>query len=170
MEFISRTNCEIHKEHLRTLKLRMSIFEKSYPEMIGKSCKELLKLQIRRSEREEAAMLKADILAHDLYFASFSSPNSAAERVRDAYGSEALFLYQLSRTALEADGFLFLFPDKKGAPIWKACEEPLELLSQGIEPILALDLCEHAYFYDYLFDKGAYVKSALAHLDLSKFR
>ena len=170
MNFISRTNYEIHKEHLRTLKLRMSIFEKSYPEMAGKSCKELLRLPIRRTEREEAAVLKADILAHELYFSSFSAHNSTAELVRKAYGSEATFLYQLSRAAIEANGFLFVFADKRGVPIWKAYREPLELFSQGITPILALDLCEHAYFYDYFFNKAEYVKAAIAHLDLSKIK
>lgn len=167
MNFISQTNKEIHTEHLRTLKLRMSIFEKSYPEITGKSCKEILKLSIRRSEREQAAALKADIMAHDLYFNSFSECNSTAESVRSAYGSEAAFLYQLSRAALDGDGFLFVFADKKGVPIWKVCREPLELFSQGIAPFLALDLCEHAYFYDYLFNKAEYVKAATLHLDLS---
>ena len=33
---------------------------------------------------------------------------------------------------------------------------------------LAVDLCEHAYFYDYGFDKKSYLKAALSSLDLSK--
>lgn len=170
MKFISRTNYELHTEYLRTLKLKMSIFEKSYPDMKGKSCKEIIKLPIKRSEREEAAALKSDILAHELYFSSFSSSNTTSSTIRDAHGSEAAFLYELSLAAMDSDGFLFVFKDKQGTPIWKACDEPLELFLSTQMPILALDLSEHAYFFDYFFDKAGYVRSALSHFDLSKIK
>lgn len=170
MDFISRTNYDLHKEYLRSLKLQMSIFEKSYPGMTGKSCRDILKLPIKRSEREEAAALKADILAHELYFSSFSSANTASSVLRDAYGSEAAFLYELSCAALKSEGFLFVHYDKTGGIRWKSCSKSIEMFSSGLIPILALDLCEHAYFCDYFFDKAGYVKAALSHLDLSKIK
>ncbi len=170
MDFISRTCYELHREYLRTLKLQMSIFEKSYPDMIGKSCREILRLPIKRSEREEGASLKADILAHELYFSSFSSANAASPTVHDAYGSEAVFAYELTCAALKSDGFLFVYRDGKDTLRWQTCVKALEIFSSGITPILALDLCEHAYFYDYFFDKAAYVKAAVVHLDLSKIK
>ncbi len=170
MDFISRTNYEMHREHLRTLKLRMSIFEKSYPETAGKTCRELLRLPIKRSEREEAAALKADILAHELYFSSYSSHNVPSVRVRDTYGSEANFIYQLSRAANDAEGFLIVMTDRHGAVTFGVYKDPLSAFLSSNTPALALDLCEHAYFYDYFFDKAAYVKAALAALDFSKLR
>lgn len=170
MDFISRTNCDLHKEYLRTLKLQMSIFEKSYPGMTGKSCREILKLPIKRSEREEAAALKADILAHELYFSSFSSANIASPLLRDVYGSEAAFVYELSSAAMKSEGFLFICYDKTGRIGWQSCSKPIEMFSSGLVPILALDLCEHAYFCDYFFDKERYVKAAVAHLDFSKIK
>ena len=165
MNFISRTNYEIHKEHLRTLKLRMSIFEKSYPEMAGKSCKELLRLPIRRTEREEAAVLKADILAHELYFSSFSAHNSTAELVRKAYGSEATFLYKLGKFAEECgERFAFIYADGKAVRVRGGDEWSLLRIDEGP---LVIDLSEHAYFLDYGFDKKAYIKNLLPYLDLS---
>lgn len=170
MDFISRTNYEVHKEHLRTLKLKMSIFEKSYPEITGKSCREILRAPIQRPEREAAAALKADILAHELYFSSYSSNNTTSERVRTTYGSEANFIYLLSRASTDGEGFLFVSTDRRGEASFAAYKEPLSAFLSSDTPRLALDLCEHAYFYDYLFDKESYVKSALAALDLSRLK
>lgn len=157
----------MHAEHLRTLKLQMSIFEKSYPELSGKSCREILRLPLKRTEREAAAALKADILAHELYFSSFSSPHQKSDCVRGAYGSEANFIYQLYRAAEGEDGFLFIKPDRRGTPIWQICHRSLEGYLSAATPILAVDLCEHAYFYDYGFDRLSYLKNALANIDLS---
>ena len=170
MDFISLTNYELHREHIRTLRLKMSIFEKSYPEMVGKSCREILKLPIKRSERETAAFLLADILAHEMYFESFSSPNLVSPRIRETYGSEANFIYLLSRTAEVGEGFLFVTTDRQGAPSFAVHRSPLTAFLSQESPVLAVDLCEHAYFYDYFFDKPTYIKAALAHLDLSKIK
>ena len=108
MDFISLTGYELHREYLRTQKLKMSIFEKSYPELVGKSCREILKTSIKRSEREEAAALLADIRAHEIYFDSFSSQNLRSQRIRQSYGSEANFLYQLTCLAEKCSGFVFV--------------------------------------------------------------
>ncbi len=170
MDFISLTNYELHREHLRQLKLRMSIFEKSYPEIKGKSPKQILKLPIERTERELAAGLLADILAHELFFSSFSSPNLICPSIRGVYGSEANFIYQLSCAAENRGGFLFIQTDRRGSPTFRVYNDPImAFLSQEI-PVLAIDLCEHSYFYDYFFDKQSYVRAALSHLDLSKIK
>ena len=170
MDFISQTNSELHREHLRTMKLQMSIFEKSYPEIVGKSCKEILKLPIKRSEREAAASLLADILAHELYFSSFSQTNAPSPAIRKAYGSEANFIYQLAQTAENSSGFLFVLADRRGVSSFSVHTDPLSVFLSDSTLVLAVDLCEHAYFYDYFFDKVAYLRAALSHLDLSKIK
>ena len=38
------------------------------------------------------------------------------------------------------------------------------------EPRLAIDLCEHAYFIEYGFDKERYLEDLLRHLDLSRLK
>ena len=170
MDFISQTNYELHREHLRQLKLRMSIFEKSYPQIKGKSPRQILKLPIDRNERESAASLLADILAHDLFFNSFFSPNTSSALVRAAYGSEANFLYAISCKAEKCHGFLFVVQDRRDTLGIVAFNDPLAVFLSNATPILAIDLCEHAYFYDYFFDRESYVKAALSHLDLSKIK
>ena len=170
MDFISQTNYELHREHLRQLKLRMSIFEKSYQQIKGKSPRQILKLPIDRNEREVAAGLLADILAHELFFDSFSSTNTTSRPVRDAYGSEANFLYLISRKAEKCHGFLFVVQDRRGVPEIVAYNEPLSAFLSNATPTLAVDLCEHAYFYDYCFDSQTYLRAALSHLDLSKIK
>ena len=170
MDFISQTNYELHREHLRQLKLRMSIFEKSYPEIVGTSCKEILKLPIKRPERVTAAALYADILAHELYFSSFAASNTVSPAIRKTYGSEANFIYQLTMAAGDSSGFLFVSTDRRGAPQISVHTDPLSAYLSDSTPTLALDLCEHAYFYDYFFDKAAYLRAALARLDLSKIK
>ena len=35
-------------------------------------------------------------------------------------------------------------------------------------PLVCIDVCEHAYFLDYGFDKERYLKSALPYLDITK--
>ena len=66
MKFISDENKKMHEEYLRNLKLKMSIFEKSYPELHNKSSREILRTKIAVTEREEAARLKAEICAHEI--------------------------------------------------------------------------------------------------------
>ncbi len=170
MDFVSQTTYELHREHLRQLRLQMSIFEKSYPEMVGKNCKEILKLPIKRPEREAAAALLADILAHELYFSSFSKTHAPSTAIRRAFGSEANFIYQLTRAAENSLGFAFVLLDRYGTPALSVHTEPISAFLSSGTPILAVDLCEHAYFYDYFFDKAAYLRAALSHLDLSKIK
>jgi superoxide dismutase len=170
MEFISLTNYELHREHLRQLRLKASIFEKSYPEITGKSCKEILKLPIKRQERKAAAALFADVNAHELYFSSFSQSNPHSQKVQAAFGSEANFIYRLTREAECCRGFLFVSIDRRGTPVISAFDEPILAFLSDNTPILAVDLCEHAYFYDYFFNRDAYLRAALSRLDLSKIK
>lgn len=170
MDFISLTGYELHREYLRTQKLKMSIFEKSYPELVGKSCREILKTSIKRSEREEAAALLADIRAHEIYFDSFSSQNLRSQRIRQSYGSEANFLYQLTCLAEKCSGFVFVITDRRGVLNISVHNEPIAAFLSGCTPILAVDLCEHAYFLDYFYDKQSYLKAAISHLDLNKLK
>ncbi len=167
MNFVSESNIARHKEYLRELKLRMSIFEKSYPDMQGAALGGIMRARAARSERELALRLKAEINAHELYFSSFGNSGCRSEKVRSAYGSEAAFLYRLLCECREArGGFLFVFAEGRGVDYYVGEEYARWLV--GKSPILALDLCEHAYFMDYGFHRDDYLKAALSRLNLSK--
>ncbi|MBQ8689201.1 MAG: hypothetical protein IJ515_02420 [Clostridia bacterium] len=168
MVFLSETSISLHKEYLRNLKLRLSIFEKTYPSLRGKSCYGISRLNMNKGEREEALKLKCEILAHEIYFDSFNQSSARCDSLSRQYVSEANFLYQLFR-ACEAEDAKFLFIYLNGRGEIKYCiENDLTRALTNFMPQLAFDLCEHAYFYDYGFDKSAYLKAALSCLNLSK--
>ena len=168
MNFVSEANKSIHKEYLRQLKLSLSIFEKSYPWIRGKNIKEIARGRLKSDERDELIRLKGEILAHEIYFSSFGQ-STGAPSIRKEYGSEASFLYQLFCEAIKCrdGGFLLVYLDKRGTINLYAGEDYYKIFDEYV-PCLAIDLCEHAFFYDYLFEREKYIKSAISRLDLSK--
>ena len=76
MRFLSERNIEMHKEYLNTLILKYSVFEKSYPAILGKDINGIHKTRISTSEREEAARLYSEILMHKIYFSSLLNPSA----------------------------------------------------------------------------------------------
>ena len=84
------------------------------------------------------------------------------------YSSENSFLYEAEQLALSADGgFLYIALDDRRVPQPRLSESNRFACIKDT-PLLAVDLCEHAYFSDYSFDKKRYLRAALSHLDLSK--
>ncbi len=168
MDFVSKANKSIHKEYLRQLRLRLSIFEKSYPWIKGKNTKEIARGGLKSDERDELIRLKGEILAHEIYFSSFGE-SSGAPSLRKEYGSEASFLYNLFCEAKKCrnGGFLLIYIDKRGKINSYIGNDYYKLFDECV-PCLAIDLCEHAFFYDYLFEREKYIKSAISRLNLSK--
>ena len=164
MRFISERALSLHKEYVENERLRLSVFKKTYPELTGNSVRDILRSRCK--EKREVARLKLNVACHKLYFSSFGRQYSASEAVRRSYGSEATFLYELGRTS---DGcgekFVFVYSDGCEVNILSGNEWELARIKGNI---LVLDLCEHAYFLDYGFDRSAYVKKMLPYLDLSK--
>jgi len=62
-KFLSETALNLHKEHLKKLKLQYSVFEKSKPEIIGKDISEISRLRIK--DKAEIIKLSCDIRCHD---------------------------------------------------------------------------------------------------------
>ena len=166
MRFLSERNLSLHKEYLRNLERKYSIFEKSYPSLVGKGLRGVARAKVERGEREEAFLLRAEIEAHRLFFSSFSDCSGRCEAVCKKYGSEASFLYELMRASSEREGFLLVFRGERGVEYYAGRE--YGKIFMRYNPLLAIDLCEHSYFLDYLFDKRTYMKNALSRLNLAK--
>ena len=114
MNFISDENRKIHEEYLRELRLKMSIFEASYPSISGKDCREILRADIRRDERLRAARLRAEIASHELFFSSFGDSSERSDIVRSSWGSEANFLYRIMCDSIDCrTGFAFVYLDNR---------------------------------------------------------
>ena len=166
-KFLSEEAVSLHREYLNTLKLKYSVFEKSYKDIAGKSVNKIKTARVDRETKKEIIKTKLDIELHNLFFSSFSENPRSNSRLRDAYGSEQAFLYEVYRLALKSDGgFLVILKNRNKIDIICGRLEQLEKLD--LTPCLALDLEEHAYFLDYGFSREEYIKNALSSLDISK--
>lgn len=165
MEFLSERNIELHKEYLNNLILKYKIFEKSYPDLIGIKLDAIHKVKIPYYEREAAEKLLSEILAHKIFFTSFGKRNLRSERIKRQFGSESVFLYELLTECRKVEaGFLLVYEDNGKISFYIGREYGKILRCKKVR--LALDLCEHAYFYDYGFNREAYASAAISCFDL----
>ena len=163
--FLTEENISAHKEYAKTLRLRHSIMEKSIPEIKGKSIFEIEKMKLKKSDKEQILPNLSEYLAHELFFKSFTTLPSNAQFIKKHYLSEEAFLYEIMTAGMKIkDGFVFIYLGDRGEPKIQSCQSGV---IPKCMPRLAVDVCEHAYFLDYRFEKEQYLKNALSHLDLS---
>lgn len=163
-DFLSDRSIKLHKEYLEKLKLQYSILEKSFPSIVGKNISDIQRMKLR--DKDEIISLRCNAKCHELFFNSFGKENQTSMRIRESYGSEAGFLYEIYAEAKNVEsGFAFITV-RRGRP--EVLFGGYTMLMKLCEPLLVLDLCEHAYFLDYGFDKEEYVRSMLPYLNLNK--
>lgn len=167
-EFLSDTSIAWHMEHIRQMKLKYSILEKSIQGLSGKEIFEIKHMRVPYCDREYATSLLADIKLHEIFFSSFSSmPYQRLSPIQRGYMSEASLFDEIYRKAI-ANKYGFLTVSLIGeCPKVSVSDNYASLFANG-SPLLAFDLCEHAYFLDYGFAQDKYVESALPYLDLSR--
>lgn len=170
LAFLSRASAEDHREYLELLKTRFSVLVRDEPRLRGAAPLSILRLPIGKSVRSEAAALAAEIAAHELFFDSFSSKRAFCPALRRRFGSENGFLYEVLRAAKEAissrEEFLTVGRDSRGEIVFSHGDALTAVTA--FDPIFAIDLCEHAYFSDYKFDKEKYLLRAVSYLNLRK--
>ena len=164
-DFFSIENLNLHKEYLRQEKIRYSVYEICYPEIKDKSLFELKHMRLG-NDKEKIIGMKADIILHDVFFNSFGNRYEASEAIRGQYRTEQNFLYELYEASREGIGFTVVYIDK--GKITVSSGEKLLESRREIVPLLTIDLCEHAYFLDYGFNKEEYLKNAISFLNLKK--
>lgn len=167
-EFLSEENLSLHKEYIRTKRLRYSIIEASFPSLSSADVGRIYRMKIPTRDKRDAIELMAEIKLHDIFFSSFTeSPYARSPVVSMRYGSEANFLNTVFRAAMSGrDGFVTIFcsGDDITVDFVRECERAF----RSYTPMLAVDVCEHAYFMDYGFDKERYLLSALPYLDIAR--
>ena len=163
--FLGERAIELHKEYVEECRLRLSILGKSGYDIEGKSYPELCRARLGDA-RGEILTLSREVYLHEMYFDSFCAGGATSAIVKRCYHSEASFLYKLERLAMSSIGG-FLVVSRVGDGVEMTVSAYAGERLRGT-PILALDICEHAYFLDYGFDKLFYVRAALSRLDLSK--
>ena len=168
MIFLSDDSLLLHKNQLNTKKLQYSILEKSIPALVGKGVREILKMPLSGRDRADATALLSEITLHEIYFSSFT--DRAFERcdeVEGRYGSVASLMNEIYSRAMNLKfGFVAVLAIGQRLSVM-ADAEPANFFARGV-PILAIDVCEHAYFRDFLFDKERYLLTAIPYLDLDR--
>lgn len=168
LSFLGESSLRAHLEYLREERQRHSIEEKSIPQIKGCTPREIASMNIKRSIKEQILKRLVNIRLHECYFSSFTLNHAPCPMLKKYYSSENSFLYEAEQLALSADGgFLYIALDDRRVPQPRLSESNRFACIKDT-PLLAVDLCEHAYFSDYSFDKKRYLRAALSHLDLSK--
>ena len=163
--FLSERNITLHNDYIKNCRLRLSILEKSGYLIGNKTYTELCNMR-RCDAKDEILWLAGEIYRHELYFDSFGMGGEVCDCLKARYGSSAGFLYEVEKAAMrENDGFILIYFDGKSAVIGHSSRE---LHRRYGEPMLAIDLAEHAYFLDYGFDKESYVRAAVSRLKILK--
>ncbi len=167
-DFFSEDSIILHNEYLRIKKLKYSILEKSIKGIKGKGVTDILRMRLNKAEKSEILQLLPEIILHDIFFDSFTdckycNIDSPGNRYKSSYG----LLNDIYREAMSISHGFVTVSLCRGEINVSASENYVELLQYEM-PILSVDVCEHAYFYDYRFDKERYLLNALPYLNLSK--
>ena len=165
--FLTEENIMLHKNHLKHLKAIYSISEKSIDQIKGKGIREIKALNLRRGLKEELCLKLMDIRSHELYFSSFGGEGCDLRLIKKYYSSPEAFRYEILELARShSTGFIYVGL-KHGVPVAVSSEESYGLFT-SFDPLLAIDICEHAYFLDYRFEREKYLAAAVNNLNLNK--
>lgn len=169
--FLSERAEAMHREHARMIELRYSVMEKSIPQLKnikGRDIREISRQKLNKRDMSDAVQLLGETLAHRLYFSSY---RRSSEPLRASADLDRYFIAELQnslyRSAMTQIYGYVCISARRGALIIDSAQSGAELFLRG-EPVLLLDVCEHAYFLDFGFDRESYVLAAISHLDLSR--
>lgn len=162
--FISEEALRLHNDYLKTLRLRYSVIEKSFPEIKNANFNSILRKR-NMCYKDELVALRSEILCHELFFDSFGEPYQSSVAVKNSYRTEASFIYDLYERCREGRGKFMVIYNERNTVNTALLYEPMEIFKIK-SPRLCIDLCEHSYFLDYGFDKESYLSNLLTYLKL----
>ena len=157
--FLSDESIRRHREYREMLKRNYSYYQNGIPELSSVSPAELSRRKYR--EKEKIVALYNELKLHEIFFASFR--DDGEEHLSDLSPSMlASFRYRLYDACMNAGGGCVTVK-RRGKEI--RIEEVRDFYTSDAD--LAIDMCEHAYFLDYGFDKTSYVVSLIPRLRMS---
>ncbi len=116
----------------------------------------------------------AAVRNHEMYFDILGDhkmppPNILIDLISASFGSMDNYLDDLRRTALSTRGWAWTVWDHVTGRLWNLAGQHNGLFPfWDARPILTLDLCDHAYFYDFGHQRADYVNCVLANLNWEK--
>ena len=120
--------------------------------------------------RDRASKANSVVL-HEVYFDGLSTQTTTpqaylAEAIDDWFGSAANWATDFAACARSASGWAILALHTINGQLFNvASDEHATNLMWGCVPLVALDVYEHAYYLDYLNDKGTYIDRFFDHMD-----
>jgi Fe-Mn family superoxide dismutase len=166
-KYISKDIMELHySKHHQTYVDKLNAAVEKTPELQGKSLEELISNldNVPESVRSVVRNHGGGHYNHSLFW-QFMSPDGGSEptgKLADAlkakYGDYQAFMDAFGDKALGVfgSGWAWLQPDLS---IVTTPNQDSPLNSGGPEPILGLDVWEHAYYLDYTYKRGDYIKA-----------
>jgi Fe-Mn family superoxide dismutase len=155
-----------HQKHHQTYVDKLNAAVESQPELAGKSVVELISNldAVPESVRTAVRNHGGGHYNHSLFW-KVMSPNGGGEPtgqlgtdIVQKYGSYQAFVEEFTAKALAVfgSGWAWLMPDLS---IATSQNQDSPLMDGGQEPLLGLDVWEHAYYLDYKNKRDDYVKS-----------
>ncbi len=161
-QFISEGALKKHRDYAESVRLCEQV------KRSGKTFDDRSLMQLyRQRTKASVAPLYADAVesfSHTLYFSSFCMYPTVSDEFCGRFGGLTSFFHRLFTEACEARAFFYIGTD---AHEHLCLSDDIGVfLRKNRLPALAVDVCEHAYFTDYGFDKIAYIRAAVGHLDV----
>jgi Fe-Mn family superoxide dismutase len=155
-----------HQKHHQTYVDKLNAAVESQPQLAGKTVEELISDldAVPESARTAVRNHGGGHYNHSLFW-KVMSPNGGGEPtgqlgtdIVQKYGSYQAFVEEFTAKALAVfgSGWAWLMPDLS---IATSQNQDSPLMDGGPEPLLGLDVWEHAYYLDYKNKRDDYVKS-----------
>ena len=125
----------------------------------------------------EGALLNnsAQALNHRIYFEGLTPtpkgiPEELQQRIIDTFGSTENFVQQFTDTAtsLFGSGWVWLAEDKDGNLLIISTKDADNPIRHNLNPLMCIDVWEHAYYIDYRNRRADFVKSYINLIDWDK--
>ncbi len=116
--------------------------------------------------------LAAQVWNHTFYWQSMCPSNNGkpsealAKILTESFGSVDSFIEQFTAAATQqfGSGWAWLVKNKDGSLAITSTSDAVNPLSNGQQPLITLDVWEHAYYLDYQNKRPDYVTNFFAHL------
>ena len=114
----------------------------------------------------------AQIWNHNFYWRCLAAPDDRrptgklAALVEEGFGSTEALLAKLKEEAVNhfSNGWAWLVHDRGQLKITSLHDADTPVVHDGMQPLLTLDVWEHAYYIDYRNDRGRFAEQVLANI------